>query len=140
MKKIAIIGSGVVGQATGKGLIDIGHDVVFCDINPRTLAKLNEQGYHVCDPESLKKIRNDFYFLTVSTPTSDNKIELNFLESAVANLGNVLKKQDNYCLIIIRSTVPPGTTEDILIPILEKYSGKKAGKDFGACMNPWWLL
>lgn len=42
-------------------------------------------------------------------------------------------------MVVIRSTVPPGTTEDILIPILEKYSGKKAGKDFGVCMNPEYL-
>jgi UDPglucose 6-dehydrogenase len=139
MKKIAVIGSGVVGQATGKGLINIGHNVVFCDINPRTLAKLEKEAYQTCDPHSLGDEEKDFYFLTVSTPTSDNKIELNFLESAVANLGSVIKNQKRYCLVIVRSTVPPGTTEDNLIPILEKYSGKKAGKDFGVCMNPEYL-
>lgn len=87
MAKIAIIGSGVVGQATGKGFIVKGHDVVFCDINPDTLAKLQNEGYNICLPDSLAKEKAESFFLTVSTPTVDDKIELNFLKSAVASLG-----------------------------------------------------
>ena len=140
MAKLVVIGSGVVGQATGKGFIAMGHEVVFCDINPETLVKLENQGYKVCAPNLLEQKKGvKAFFLPVSTPTIDGKIKLDFLESAVANLGGVLKKNDDYCVVVIRSTVPPNTTEGSLIPLLEKYSGKKAGKDFGVCMNPEYL-
>jgi len=93
MAKIAVIGSGIVGQATGKGFIAKGHDVVFCDINPDTLAKLQNEGHRVCLPDSLVREKAKAFFLTVSTPTVDGKIELNFLKSAAANLGGGLKSE-----------------------------------------------
>lgn len=141
MIKLAVIGSGVVGQATGKGFIAKGHDVIFCDINPEILAKLESAGYKVCPPNLLEQESGvGAFFLPISTPTIDGKIELGFLRSAVANLGGgALKKNEDYCIVVIRSTVPPGTIEGSLIPLLEKYSGKKAGKDFGVCMNPEYL-
>lgn len=141
MTKLAVIGSGVVGQATGKGFIAKGYEVVFCDINPETLADLKNQGYQVCSPDLLEQEKGvKAYFLPVSTPTIDGKVKLDFLKSAVANLGRgALKKNDDYCVVVIRSTVPPNTIEGSLIPLLEKYSGKKAGKDFGVCMNPEYL-
>ena len=141
MAKLAVIGSGVVGQATGKGFIAKGHEVVFCDINLETLAKLENQGHKVCPPNLLEQEKGiKAFFLPVSTPTIDGEIKLDFLKSAVANLGGgSLKKNDDYCIVVIRSTVPPNTIEGSLIPLLEKYSGKKAGKDFGVCMNPEYL-
>ncbi len=141
MAKLVVIGSGVVGQATGKGLVDKEYDVVFCDINPEVLAKLKNYGHRVCSPDLLEQETNvDAFFLAISTPTIDGKVKLDFLESAVTNLGSgYLKKNNNYCIVVIRSTVPPNTIEGSLIPLLEKYSGKKAGKDFGVCMNPEYL-
>lgn len=140
MKKLVVIGSGVVGQATGKGLIVKGHQAIFCDINPEVLAKLKEEGHSVCPPDLLDQLTGvEAFFLAISTPTVDGKIKLGFLEAAVANLGSVLKNHPDYCVVVIRSTVPPGTTRGLLIPLLEKYSGKKAGKDFGVCMNPEYL-
>lgn len=141
MAKLAVIGSGTVGQATGKGFIAKGHEVVFCDINPEVLFKLEKEGYTICPPNSLEQETDvEAFFLAISTPTVDGRIHLNFLKSAVANLGgNVLKKRDKYCIIVVRSTVPPNTTRGLLIPLLEKYSGKKAGEHFGACMNPEYL-
>jgi len=141
MAKLAIIGSGIVGQATGKGFIAKGHGVVFCDINPETLARLENQGYKVCPPNLLEEEKGvKAFFLPVSTPTVDGKIQLDFLKSAVANLGEgALKKTNDYCIVVVRSTVPPNTIEGSLIPLLERYSGKKAGKDFGVCMNPEYL-
>jgi len=141
MAKLAIIGSGIVGQATGKGFIAKGHGVVFCDINPETLARLENQGYKVCPPNLLEEEKGvKAFFLSVSTPTVDGKIQLDFLKSAVANLREgALKKTNDYCIVVVRSTVPPNTIEGSLIPLLERYSGKKAGKDFGVCMNPEYL-
>ena len=141
MAKLVIIGSGIVGQATGKGFIAKGHSVIFCDINPVVLGKLENQGYRVCLPHLLEQEKDiEAFFLTISTPTVDNEIKLDFFKSAVANLGaGYLKKNNDYCVVVVRSTMPPGTTEEQSIPILEKYSGKKAGKDFGVCMNPEYL-
>lgn len=140
MAKLAIIGSGVVGQATGKGFIAKGHDVIFCDINPETIAKLANLGFKTCLLNLLdQEMDIQAFFLTVSTPTVDGKIKLDFLKSAVANLGGVLKKYNDYAIVVVRSTVPPGTVEGSLIPLLEKYSDKKAGRDFGVCMNPEYL-
>ena len=141
MAKLAIIGSGIVGQATGKGFIAKGHKVVFCDINPETLVKLENQGYRVCPPHLLEQEEDiEGFFLAISTPTVDNEIKLDFLRSAVGNLGTgYLKNNNDYCVVVIRSTVPPGTIEEQLIPLLEKYSGKKAGEDFGVCMAPEYL-
>ena len=141
MAKLVVMGSGIVGQATGKGFIAKGNDVVFCDINPEVLAKLENQGYRACLPNLLGQETNvEAFFLATSTPTVDGRIQLDFLKSAVANLGgSVLKKSNNYCIVVVRSTVPPNTIEGSLIPLLEKYSEKKAGKDFGVCMNPEYL-
>ncbi len=141
MAKLVVIGSGIVGQATGKGLIAKGHQVVFSDLNPEVLAKLRDEGHTVCPPELLGQEETDVlaFFLAISTPTVDGRIELGFLESAVANLGNVLKSHEHYSIVVIRSTVPPNTTRGSLVPLLEKYSGKKAGEDFGVCMNPEYL-
>lgn len=141
-KKIVIIGSGVVGQATGKGLSALGHDVVFSDINPIILAGLQNAGSKICDIGDVEKIcmdDRDIFMVSVLTPTIDDKIDLRFVESAVASLGAVLKKKDTYSLVVIRSTTPPGTIEEVLIPHLEKFSGKKYGVDFGVAMNPEFL-
>lgn len=141
MAKLIIIGSGVVGQATGKGFIAKGHDVIFCDINSEVLVKLEDQGHRVCYSDLLEQENEvDAFFLAVSTPTVSGRIKLDFLKSAVINLGGgALKKNNNYCIIVVRSTVPPDTIEMLLIPLLEKYSGKKAGEHFGVCMNPEYL-
>jgi UDPglucose 6-dehydrogenase len=141
MARLAVVGSGVVGQATGKGFAAFGHDVTFCDINPEVLETLKGQGHTVCSPERLTE-QEDFsaIFLPISTPTVDGKIELKFLRSAVVGLAKgYLKDHSAYCVVVVRSTVPPGTTEEQIIPLLEQHSGKRAGVDFGVCMNPEYL-
>lgn len=141
MAKLAIIGSGVVGQATGKGFATEGHKAVFCDINSEVLSKLSGQGHQVSAPHLLEQEKSvKAFFLALPTPTVNNEIKLDFLKNAAAALGGgYLKNNSDYCIVVVRSTVPPGTTEEQLIPILEKHSGKKAGKDFGVCMNPEYL-
>lgn len=141
MAKIAIIGSGVVGQATGKGFKTKGHDIVFVDVDPLVLKKLKQEGYPAYLPERLIEEDNiDVFFIAVSTPTVDGKIKLEHLKSAIRNLAaGYLKTEEGYCVITARSTLPPGTTEEIIIPLLEKHSGKKSGKDFGVSVNPEYL-
>lgn len=139
-KKIAIVGSGVVGRASGKGLAKKGHEVVFFDVNPETIRSLNESG---CRAKHIKTISEekgiDFFMLSVSTPTIRKRIRLRYLKSAVKEVGRAIGKLNNFPVVVIRSTVPPGTIEQQFIPLLEKISGKKAGEDFGITMNPEFL-
>lgn len=141
-KKIAVIGSGIVGQATGKGFLDAGHDVVFCDTNPEIVRSLSAEGYSAMEMKDFGDRHAewiDFFMISVPTPTKNGRVELAFLESALSDLGRVIRKIKRKPVFVVRSTVPPGTTKNIAISTLEKFSGKKAGKDFGVCMNPEFL-
>ncbi|MDD5084026.1 MAG: hypothetical protein PHT88_03815 [Candidatus Moranbacteria bacterium] len=139
MKTIAIIGSGVVGSATGKGFIARGAEVVFYDVRDEAIANLRGQGLEARHMDDLDVNGSDTFFFVVSTPTQRGKINLKYLRSAVRTFGKKLRYREGYCMVVIRSTVPPKTTEDILIPLLEKASKKRAGKDFGVAMNPEYL-
>jgi len=136
-RNILIIGSGVVGQATGKGFHSKGHRVVFHDVNPSVLSRLSEKGYETCDDYDLREF--DVSMLCVSTPTRDDKIVLDHLHSALNKLGTRLADTSRYHLVVVRCTLLPGTAEERVIPMLEYYSGKRAGLDFGVCVNPEFL-
>ncbi len=138
---INIVGSGVVGQATGKGFLARGLSVQFTDIQPAIVTKLREEGLTAHTPAELAIAgdQSDITIFTVSTPTSNGEINLNYLRQAAADLGKRLAKRQVYHLVVVRSTVVPGTTEEVILPIIAKESGKKAGRDFGVCMNPEYL-
>lgn len=77
-------------------------------------------------------------FVCVPTPSNEKgEIDLGYIKEAAKNIGKALVKED-YHVIVIKSTVVPQTTENVVIPILEKYSGKRVG-EFGVCMNPEFL-
>ena len=136
-RNILIIGSGVVGQATGKGFHSKGHRVVFYDVAPDVLSRLSEEGYDTCDDYDLREF--DVSMLCVCTPTHNDKIVLDYLYNALKKLGAKLADINRYHLVVVRCTSLPGTTEERVIPMLEYYSGKKAGVDFGVCTNPEFL-
>lgn len=136
-RNILIIGSGVVGQATGKGFHSKGHQVVFHDVNPDVLSRLSQDGYDTSDDYDMREF--DVSMLCVSTPTRNDKIALSYLQNAVTKLGVKLADVNRYHLVVVRSTLPPGTIEGKIVPALQYYSGKKAGVDFGVCMNPEFL-
>jgi UDPglucose 6-dehydrogenase len=138
-KKITIIGSGFVGTATGKGFLNLGHDVSFADINTARVENLSKEGLIACDIEGECRNDRDIYMVSVLTPTINDHLDFRFIDSAIASLGQILKNNTRQPIVVIRSTVPPGTTENRFVPILEKYSGKKVGKDFGIAMNPEFL-
>jgi UDPglucose 6-dehydrogenase len=132
MDKISIIGSGFVGEILGRGLIELGNEVIFYDIVDKEL------------PESTKDIiyavrNSSISFLCVPTPTTPEGIDLSYIKEATENIGKVLSEKSDYHVVVVKSTVVPKTTEDVVIPILEKYSGMRAGEDFGVCMNPEFL-
>ena len=82
----------------------------------------------------------DLTFVTVGTPSKpDGSIDLKYIESAARDIGKALNQKNDYHVVIVKSTVVPGTTQNTVKPILEKESKKKCGVDFGLCMNPEFL-
>jgi len=129
--KISIIGSGFVGVAVGKGLIDLGNEVIFYDVINKNLPNFTKDINYAIENSNIS-------FVCVPTPTNDKgEIDLSYVKEAAKNIGKTLAKR-GYHVVVIKSTVVPQTTENVVIPLLENYSGKKAG-EFGVCMNPEFL-
>jgi UDPglucose 6-dehydrogenase len=139
MSHIVVIGSGVVGKATGKGFIKKGHQVTFVDVLPATIDKLRAEGLHACTIGAVDWRSADILMVTVPTPTEGDQISLEYVGQAAADIGKMLKTTDRYIVAVMRSTVPPTTTEKFFAPIIESHSGKRAGVDFGVAMNPEFL-
>lgn len=139
MQNIVVVGSGVVGQATGRGFLRKGHAVTFVDINEKTLLALSAEGLKACRLEEVNWRNADIVMLAVTTPTENGRIDLNAIETAARDVGEQLQQVDHFITVVVRSTVLPNTTEKRIKPILELSSGKVAGVDFGLAMNPEFL-
>jgi UDPglucose 6-dehydrogenase len=130
-KRISIIGSGWVGTAIGKGFTEMGYEVIFYDVVDKDLPKFTKDiNYAIAN--------SDVSFISVPTPTARDGIDLSYVKEATKNIGVALANKDGYHLVVVKSTVVPTTTEKVVIPLLENYSGKKVG-DFGVCTNPEFL-
>ena len=155
---IGIVGLGFVGLSLTSVLASKGYDVVGIDIDKEKCNKISNGISPFFEPEmektlkiGLKKklvvsdnfslINNcDMIFVTVGTPQrTDGSIELSMIKKAVSTISkNILQRKKNP-IIFIKSTVIPGTVQNVLLPILEKNTGKKAGKEFGLISNPEFL-
>jgi UDPglucose 6-dehydrogenase len=153
--RISVIGAGYVGLVTGACLAKLGNQVTFIDINEEKLEAINtnrtlpiyEEGLEKllgqasieASSDYLKTLDSDIIFICVGTlPDASGLISLEEVTEATKRIATTLKRRDNYCVVTMKSTVTPGTTEELVIPILEE-SGKKAGEDFGVCMCPEFL-
>src|SRR3954467_816351 len=139
MARMVIVGSGVVGQATGKGFTRHVHTVAYVDINPQTIAQLRAEGLHASTAAEVDWQSVDIVMLAVPTPSADGAIVLDYIEAAALDVGRGLAQTEHFVPVVVRSTVPPTTTTDRITPILEHASGKRAGVDFGVAMNPEFL-
>jgi UDPglucose 6-dehydrogenase len=139
MSHLLIVGSGVVGQATGKGFAKKGHRVSFVDINLETILKLRQIGYNAMTIADVDWHDIDVVMLSVPTPSNNGNIVLDYIESAAHDVGRGLANVGHFITVVVRSTVPPGTTEQRIAPILEQASGRRAGEHFGVAMNPEFL-
>ncbi|TET60627.1 MAG: UDP-glucose/GDP-mannose dehydrogenase family protein, partial [Promethearchaeota archaeon] len=85
-------------------------------------------------------LETDISMITQGTPMrEDRSIDLSFIESTAREIGEALKKKDQYHLVVVRSTVVPGTTRNLVSRIIEEVSEKQPGKDYGLCMQPEFL-
>lgn len=153
--KVSIIGSGYVGLVTGIGLADFGHYVVFIDVDEEKVEKINSckptvfeigleelmrenMGRYYATTDYSAIAESDIVFMCVGTPsTVDGFIDLSFVKDASKRIGENLG--DRYKVVVVKSTVIPGTTENVVKPIIEENSGKRAFEDFGLAINPEFL-
>ena len=158
--RVSIFGLGYVGCATAAGLAGNGHEVLGVDISDRKVRMLNRAESPIVEKDFNALIRacvrrgnlrgcadgiaavadSDLSLITVGSPKKRNgEFDYGSLLNAVWLIGEALKGKRGYHVIGLRSAVPPGTTESLAIPELEKISGKAAGSDFAVCVNPEFL-
>jgi GDP-mannose 6-dehydrogenase len=92
---------------------------------------------HATSSAETAVLNSEISLLCVGTPSLRNgKLDLGHIEPVCREIGEIIKKKDSFHLVVLRSTVLPGTAETIVVPTLEKASGKRLGPDFGVCVNP----
>jgi len=155
---LSIIGTGYVGLVTGACFAKLGHHVTCVDIDQEKIRKINngvspifEEGLDTLLLTYKEKIsattdystalqKSDITFLCVGTPSLKNgNIDLTVIKESTKQIAAVLKNKNSYHLVVVKSTVLPGTTQRVILPLLEQYSGKKIGDDIGLAMNPEFL-
>jgi UDPglucose 6-dehydrogenase len=156
--RLSVIGTGYVGLVTGACFAQLGHTVICVDIDPEKVKKINrgvspiyEQGLDNLLLTKQDRItattdytealqRSDITFLCVGTPSLKNgTIDLRFIKESTQQIATILKNMNRWHLLVVKSTVLPGTTQHVILPLLEQHSGKKVGADIGLAMNPEFL-
>lgn len=156
--KISIIGTGYVGIVTGACFAEKGHEVTCVDIDQSKVDLINKGTAPIYErglDDLLKRHagdrlrattdladavqQTDLSMIAVGTPFDGHEIDLTYIKNVASQLGQALKAKTNYHVVLVKSTVVPGTTDEVVLPILEESSGKKAGVDFGVGMNPEFL-
>jgi len=157
---VSIFGLGYVGTVSAACLANDGHEVVGVDPIQTKVDLINEGRTPIIEQEigdiiaaNVKSGRlravvdpdqaiqaTDLSFVCVGTPSQPNgNLDLRFIRRICEQIGHALKHKSSKHTVVIRSTVLPGTMRDIVIPILEESSQKRAGGDFGVCHNPEFL-
>lgn len=139
LSRIFIVGAGVVGCATGEGLASVGNRVTFVDTSVSRVAELRARGLDAHTELNLAVESQSAVFLTLPTPSIGYKYDLSALASGTAAVGSALAKASSVHTVVVRSTVPPGTTDGLVRPVLERCSGKPLGAGFRLAANPEFL-
>ena len=156
-RSISVFGLGYVGTVTAACLAHKGNSVIGVDLSatkveameagrspiveprvPELVAECHQAcRLHATSDSEAAVLKTEISFLCVGTPSLRNgKLDLGHIEPVCREIGQALRKKNSFHLVVLRSTVLPGTAETIVVPTLEKASGKKLGKDFGVCVNP----
>jgi len=153
--KLSIVGLGKLGAPMAAVMAEKGHRVIGVDLNPGFVNAINQGRAPVNEPglsELIQKNRDrlsattdfnqavansEITFIIVPTPSEDDgAFSLRFVLGAGEAVGQALRAKHGYHVVVLSSTVMPGSTQGSLLPVLERASGKCAGADFGLCYNP----
>lgn len=158
--RISIFGMGYVGAVTAACLAKEGHRVIGVEISKDKVEQITagksplvedkiveiisdvvRQGTLSATMDARSAINEtDVSMICVGTPSRPNgDVDLTFVTRVSEKIGQVLKNKSGFHTLIYRSTIPPGTTEEVVIPILEEHSGKRVYLDFDVCFNPEFL-
>lgn len=154
---VSIFGLGYVGSVSAACFAAMGHKVIGVDVSrakvemldsgrtPIIEARMSEmvaeakRACHLhatCDATEAV-LNSDVSFVCVGTPSLKNgKLDLSHIENVAREIGAAIRRKETPHVFVLRSTVLPGTTEKTALPILERESGKKCGRDFTVCYNP----
>lgn len=155
IKRVSVIGLGKLGASMAAAFAERGLEVIGVDVNQRSVELVN-QGKAPVQETNLEEtifankdriratlsheeaiLNSDISFVIVPTPSDERgAFSLQYAEWAFKEIGKALAKKNEYHNIVLTCTVLPGSTRQALLPILEKESGKKAGRDFGLCYSP----
>lgn len=159
-QRISVFGLGYVGSVTAGCLAMKGQRIIGVDVNPDKVDAFNAGRSPVLEPrleECLAKGRQsglvtattdtvtavnetDISFICVGTPSLANgKLDLSVVNSVCEQIGGALASKTSTHTVVVRSTVLPGTADSVVIPALERSSGKRCGTDFQVCANPEFL-
>lgn len=156
--KVSVLGAGFVGLVTGACLAERGHDVTCIDLNAERVAKINNGIAPFFEPDLDALLRktiaaarlratskpdsigdSDVIFICVGTPSTADGIDLAQVKSAAELIGGRIRTSTGFPVVVMKSTVVPGTADGVVRHALEAASGKIAGVDFGLCSNPEFL-
>ena len=158
--KLSIFGLGYVGCVSAACFAKEGHEVTGVDLNPTKVeivnrgespiveAGLSELTFEMVNSGRLRATTNTqdaidnsaVTLVCVGTPSNANgSLDLSYVERVCQDIGSALKLKATRHIVVIRSTMLPGTIESVVVPALEAYSAKKEGADFGVCINPEFL-
>ena len=158
--KVSVFGLGYVGCVSAAAFAGDGHEVVGVDVNADKVASINAGCSPIVEPglddllgrcaaegrlrataDTADAVRNsEVSLLCVGTPSRKNgSLDLQYLERVSDEVGRALRDKSEYHVVVVRSTVLPGTTHEVVIPALERASGKTYGDGFGVSVNPEFL-
>ena len=158
--RISVFGIGYVGCVSAACFAKAGHEVIGVDLNPTKVGIINsgkspivETGLEnlisemvtagrlsavTCPCDAIRE--TEVSLVCVGTPSNANgSLDLSHIQRVCEEIGAAMKAKNSRHTVVIRSTMLPGTIESVVIPTLEKHSGKQANKDFGVCINPEFL-
>jgi len=157
---LSVVGLGYVGSVCSAIFAELAHNVIGVDVDENKVNLINSGKSPIVEKDldeyikrNVKRNRlkattdlkyavknSDITIISVGTPSKiSGDIDLSYIKEAAREIGEVLKEKNSFHIVSMRSTVLPGTAKNVVIPIIEKYSNKKVGVDFGYISNPEFL-
>ncbi|MCA0908937.1 nucleotide sugar dehydrogenase [Qipengyuania gaetbuli] len=158
--KLSVFGLGYVGVVAAGCLAADGHETIGVDPNREKVDLVNAGNSPIIEKDIGEMVEaavkngmlrattdareaimaSDMALICVGTPSQRNgSLDLTYVRRVCEEIGRAIGEKDDYFVVVIRSTILPGTMRGLIVPVLEEASGKKAGVDFGVCNNPEFL-